>query len=72
MKHVFKFEVDYCDGCGTKLELVSCISSFSICKKLLDHLKLDSEPVTPRSPRGPPELEMMYEDEINYNQESCW
>ena len=72
MKHVFKFEVDYCDGCGTKLELVSCISSFSICKKILGHLKLDSELVTPRSPRGPPELEMMYEEEFNYNQESCW
>jgi hypothetical protein len=72
MKHVFKFEVDYCDGCGTKLELVSCISSYAICKKLLDHLNLDSEPVTPRSPRGPPEVEMMYEEGINYNQENGW
>lgn len=65
MKHVFKYEVNYCDHCGTKLELIACISSQAICQKILEHLKIPLEEYTVKQPQAPPETDFVgqvYED----------
>ena len=55
LKHVFKYEVNYCDHCGGKLELIACITSTFVCKKILEHLKIKNEEVIVTSARAPPE-----------------
>ncbi len=74
LKRVFKYEVIYCDDCGTKLKLISTITSVSTCKKILDHLHIDSQEVSPKIPRGPPEefsnFDIIQDD--SFNQESNW
>lgn len=72
LKRVFKVDVTYCDNCGTKLELIATITSLTVCRKILNHLKLDSEKVVPSSPRDPPEV---YQSDILDdfdNQEYNW
>jgi hypothetical protein len=54
LKHVFKFDVSTC-ACGGKLELVACITSREVCRKILNHLGLPIYEVKAASPRGPPE-----------------
>ncbi|MDA9189635.1 transposase [bacterium] len=73
LKRVYKFEVDYCDSCGSKLKLISSITSCRICKKILDHLGLDSELVIESRPRGPPtQFSQCENDKNNINQEYNW
>jgi hypothetical protein len=74
LKRVFKYEVIYCDDCGTKLKLIATIISTSSCKKILDHLHIDSKEVTPESPRGPPEefINFDFIQNDTFNQESNW
>ncbi|MDD4976602.1 MAG: transposase [Bacteriovorax sp.] len=62
LKHVFKCEVNYCDHCGTKLELIATITSRYVCQKILKHLGLPVHEVNASSPRAPPELD--YFDQI--------
>jgi hypothetical protein len=57
LKHVFKYEVNYCDHCGTKLVLIACITSRSVCRKIIEHLEMPNEEVVTMSPRGPPEMD---------------
>lgn len=57
LKHVFKYEVNYCDHCGTKLELIATITSRHVCQKILNHLGLPVYEVNVIAPRAPPELE---------------
>jgi len=58
LKHTFKYEVNFCDHCGTKLSLVACITSTYICEKILHHLKIPIQKETVVHPRGPPEIEL--------------
>ena len=73
LKRIYKYEVLNCDNCLGKLELVATITSIEICKKILNHLKLDSATVSVTAPRAPPS---QYEDNIQdddlFNQESNW
>jgi hypothetical protein len=57
LKHVFKYEVNYCEDCGTKLELIACITSRYTCHKILNHLGLPVYEVNATAPRAPPELD---------------
>jgi hypothetical protein len=56
LRHVFKIDVTTCE-CGGKLELVACITSRDVCRKILNHLGLPVYEVRATSPRGPPELD---------------
>ena len=57
LKHVFKYEVNYCDHCATKLELIATITSRYVCQKILNHLGLPVHEVNAIAPRAPPEFE---------------
>jgi hypothetical protein len=57
LRYVFKYEVNYCDYCGTKLQLVATIKSQEACHKILTHLKIPIEQITTSAPRAPPELD---------------
>jgi hypothetical protein len=57
LRYVFKYEVNYCDHCGTKLELVATIKSRYVCEKILNHLKIPAEQMIAAPPRAPPEIE---------------
>ena len=57
LKHVFKYEVSYCDSCGGKLELIATITSKHVCQKILNHLGMSSDEISVTSPRAPPEFE---------------
>ena len=73
LKRVFKYEVMYCDHCGTKLYLASTITSYSVCKKILNYLKIDSESINATSPRDPPEVSTFCEGtDFDSNQEYNW
>mgnify|MGYP003966953893 FL=1 len=74
LKHVFKYEVNYCDRCGTKLTLIAPITSPNICSKIINHLGLDATVVTPQLPRGPPIIEGFLgpDDQFDFNQELNW
>lgn len=66
LKYVFKYEVNNCDYCGTKLTLVATITSSYVCRKILNHLGLPFEEVIITAPRGPPELEY-FDQSFDYN-----
>ena len=55
LKYVFKYEVNYCDHCATKLKLVACISSRYECYKILKHLEIPIYEVSAIAPRAPPQ-----------------
>ena len=57
LRYVFKYEVNYCDHCGSKLILVATIKSEQACHKILSHLNLPLELFTATAPRAPPELD---------------
>lgn len=57
LKHVFKYEVSYCDHCGGKLELIATITSKYVCQKILNHLGMAADEINVIAPRAPPELE---------------
>jgi len=57
MKYVFKYEVDCCDQCGTRLKLIACIVSADVCRKILTHLNLPIDEFAAAAPRAPPEIE---------------
>ena len=61
LRHVFKYEVELCDHCGTKLELIACIVSTIVCHKILVHLQLPIDEVVANSPRAPPEQSFDFE-----------
>ena len=57
LKHVFKYEVSYCDHCGGKLELIATIASKYVCQKILNHLGMPADEINVIGPRAPPEFE---------------
>jgi hypothetical protein len=63
LKHVFKYDVSSCEGCGAKLVLIAMITSRHICKKILNHLGLPVDEVIASSPRGPPDRD--YFDQLS-------
>ena len=66
LKYVFKYEVNNCDHCGTKLKLVATITSSYACQKILNHLGLPMDELNITSPRGPPEEEF-FDQTIEYS-----
>jgi hypothetical protein len=65
MKYVFKYEVECCDHCGTKLKLIACIVSTHACRKILTHLGLPIDEVVAHSPRAPPEMDF-FDQPVDY------
>ncbi len=57
LKYVFKYEVKYCDRCGTTLTLVATIKSMTACEKILKHLGKEVFEVNILKPRGPPDID---------------
>ncbi|OUR97364.1 hypothetical protein A9Q84_13650 [Halobacteriovorax marinus] len=73
LRRVYSVDVSSCSRCGYKLELIATITNLRVCKKILDHLRIDSDLVDEYSPRGPPELDDSSNfEESFYNQEHCW
>jgi hypothetical protein len=73
LKRVFLYDVTYCDHCGNKLTLIASLTNPAICKKILDHLNLDSKFSYAESPRAPPEyLENQKTTENLFSQEINW
>ena len=72
LKRVFKYEVDYCDSCGGKLQLIASITSPVACRKILNHLGLDSEMTEASRPRGPPPGDLFDSSFEDVNQEYNW
>lgn len=73
LRRVFKYEVDYCDRCGTKLQLIATITSPLTCKRILDHLKIHSHQFEVARPRGPPDNFNFCEDSTQYfDQAQSW
>jgi hypothetical protein len=73
LRRVYAVDVSSCSSCGYKLELIATIINPRVCKKILNHLKIDSDLVDEYYPRGPPELDDSFSFvESSYNQEHCW
>jgi hypothetical protein len=66
LKHVFRYEVELCDHCGTKLKLVACIVSTLACRKILAHLDLPIDEVQANAPRAPPENDFFDQTTENF------
>jgi hypothetical protein len=66
LKHVFKYEANFCDHCGNKLELVACITSTYACEKILRHLGVEVYTESANSPRAPPELDLFDQDNLDF------
>jgi hypothetical protein len=62
LKHVFKYEANFCDHCGNKLELVACITSTYACEKILRHLGAEIYSESANAPRAPPDLDFFDQD----------
>ena len=71
MKHVFHYEVDICDHCGSKLKFIASITSPIECRKILKHINIDHTEVSADSPRGPPEEKLEFELE-DFDQSTIW
>jgi hypothetical protein len=71
MKHVFHYEVDICDHCGSKLKFIASITSPIECRKILKHINIDHTEVSADSPRGPPEEKFEFELE-DFDQSTIW
>ena len=59
------FKVNYCDHCGTKLELAATIASWEVCRKILNHLEISFNEFEVAMPQGPPEqycFDQVYEE----------
>src|SRR5690606_26987033 len=66
LRRVFKNEVDCCDMCGTKMQLIATITSQLTCKKILDHLKIHSHQFEIVRPRGPPKNTNFFDNPTEY------
>ncbi len=71
MKHVFHYEVDNCDHCGSKLKFMASITSPIECRKILKHFNLDHHDVIADPARGPPEEEFEFVLD-KFDQSSIW
>jgi hypothetical protein len=71
MKHVFHYEVDICGDCGSKLKFIASITSPIECRKILNHINLDSSDVCADQARGPPEETFEFNLE-NFDQSAIW
>lgn len=73
LKRVFKYEVDYCDNCGTKLTLIASITSPRVCRKILDHLKIQNGEFDVTQARAPPIFDE-FESQVQeyFNQAQAW
>lgn len=71
MKHVFHYEVDICDNCGSKLKFIASITSPIECRKILKHINIDDTEVSADPPRGPPE-EKFELNLDNFDQSHTW
>lgn len=69
-KHVFKIEVNYCEHCGGKLELIACITSHSECKKILESLKIETEEFITTLARGPPTIDFFDQTFEDFDQQN--
>ena len=72
LKHTFKEEVDLCDQCGTKLQLIASITSPIACRRILEHLKLNSAFVEATPARAPPVEDEFALDLDEFDQSLCW
>ncbi len=58
LKRVHKVDILACPRCHGRLKLLAAISDPPVVKKILEHLKLPSEPPRPALARPPPQTEM--------------
>jgi hypothetical protein len=56
MKRAFDVDVLVCE-CGSKREVISCITDRTVARRILRHLGLPDEPPTSTPPRAPPMLD---------------
>ncbi len=56
LKHVYKYEAEFCERCGVKLVLIASIISKVECRKILEHLKIQLNEYHEINARGPPEI----------------
>ena len=57
LKRVFDIDIEKCSDCGGKIKVIAVIEDYTVAKKILTHIGLDSKAPTPCSPRGPPQTE---------------
>ena len=57
LKRVFGIDMETCSDCGGKIKVIAIIEDYTVAKKILTHIGLDSKAPTPWSPRGPPQTE---------------
>jgi hypothetical protein len=50
LQRVFEFDVLACPRCGGRLRVLATIEEPSVVHKILTHVGLSTEPVTPRAP----------------------
>jgi hypothetical protein len=62
MRRGFGFDVLSCDRCGGKLRLLAVILERAVIRKILSHIGLPSEPLTPTAARAPPELDLPFDE----------
>jgi len=54
LQRVFELDVLACPRCGGRLRVVATIEEPAVVHKILTHVGLSTEPVTPRAPPAPP------------------
>ena len=57
LKRVFDIDIETGSDCGGKIKVIAIIEDYTVAKKILTHIGLDSKAPTPWSPRGPPQTE---------------
>ena len=61
MQRVFAVDVLKCAHCGSRRSWIAAITQAETIARILEHLGLESAPVTPAPPRAPPQLELSWE-----------
>jgi hypothetical protein len=55
MRRTFGYDVMACLECGGRMKLIAMIEDPAVIAKILDHLKLPTEPPVAKPARAPPE-----------------
>ena len=69
IRRVFKIDVEQCPHCGGKRVQIALLTDPPVVRKILNHLDLPTEPPPIAPARAPPQQDLDFEDDLDFEEE---